>query len=62
MGAAEGAIIPTIITAHIRNTYANSIALHGSLVGNIIPTPAGIMRNPVMSMPPIFMSLASQST
>ena len=27
MGAAEGVIIPIIITAHIANTYANSIAL-----------------------------------
>ncbi len=62
MGAAEGAIIPTIITAHIRNTYANSIARQGSLAGNMMPIPAGIMRNPVMSMPPMSMSLASQST
>jgi hypothetical protein len=60
MGAAEGAIIPTIITAHIRNTYANSIARHGSLAGSMIPIPAGIMRHPVMSMPS--MSLARQST
>ena len=62
IGAAEGAIIPTIITAHMANTYANSIAVHGVLAGNMIPMPAGIMRNPVMSMPPMSMSLASQST
>ena len=62
MGAAEGAIIPTIITAHMANTYANSIAFQGAVAGNIIPTPAGTMRNPLMSMPPMSMSLASQST
>ena len=48
--------MPTIITAHMAN--ANSTALAGA----IIPIPAGIMRNPVMSIPPISMSAASQST
>ena len=62
MGAAEGAIIPIIMTAHIKNTYPNSMARHGSLAGNIIPIPAGIMRNPVMSIPPMSISSASQST
>jgi hypothetical protein len=62
IGAAEGAIMPTIITAHIANTNANSTALHGALAGAIIPIPAGIMRNPVMSIPPMSMSAASQST
>ena len=62
IGAAEGAIMPTIITAHMANTNANSIALHGSFAGTMIPMPAGIMRNPVMSMPPMSMSVASQST
>ena len=62
IGAAEGAIMPTIITAHMANTNANSIALHGAFAGAMIPMPAGIMRNPVMSMPPMSMSAASQST
>jgi hypothetical protein len=54
--------MPTIITAHMANTNANSIALHGAFAGDIIPMPAGIMRNPVMSMPPMSVSAASQST
>ena len=54
--------MPTIITAHMANTNANSIALHGAFAGAIMPMPAGIMRNPVMSMPPMSMSAASQST
>ena len=33
MGAAEGAIMPTIITAHMAKTNANSIAVHGAFAG-----------------------------
>jgi hypothetical protein len=62
IGAAEGAIMPTIITAHIAKTNANSMGLHGAFAGAMIPVPAGIMRNPLMSMPPMSMSPASQST
>ena len=54
--------MPTIITAHMANTNANSIPFHGAFAGAIIPVPAGIMRNPVISMPPMSMSAASQST
>ena len=54
--------MPTIITAHMANTNANSIAFHAAFVGAMIPMPAGIMRNPVISMPPMSMSTASQST
>jgi hypothetical protein len=48
-GAAEGAIMPTIITAHVANTNANSIGLHGAFAGAMIPMPAGIMRKPFNS-------------
>jgi hypothetical protein len=44
------------------NTNANSIALHGAVAGIIRPMPAGIMRKPDMSMPPISMSTASHHT
>jgi hypothetical protein len=33
--------MPTIITAHMANTNANSIALHGAFAGAMIPMPAG---------------------
>jgi len=62
MGAADGVIMPIIITAHMANTKANSIGCHGAGAGIISPIPAGIMRKPVMSMPPIAMSPASHST
>ena len=54
--------MPTIITSHMTNTNANSIIRHGALAGAMIPKPAGTMRSPVMSMPPISMSTASHST
>jgi hypothetical protein len=62
MGAADGAIMPTIITAHITNTNANSTALHGAAAGTMIPRPAGTMRTPLMFIPPMLMSAVSQST
>ena len=61
MGAADGVIIPTIITAHMAKTKTNSIATQGSLTGIMSPRPAGTVRKPVMSMPPMRMSSASQS-
>jgi hypothetical protein len=33
IGAAEGAIMPTIITAHMVKTNANSMGLHGAFAG-----------------------------
>jgi hypothetical protein len=60
MGAAEGVIMPTIMTAHMAKTNANSTASHGEVAGIMRPSPAGTIRKPVMSMPPIFMSAASQ--
>jgi hypothetical protein len=60
IGATEGVIMPTIITTHMANTKANSIGFHGSLAGIIRPWPEGIMRKPVISMPPMDMSSASQ--
>jgi hypothetical protein len=48
-----------IITAHIANTNANSITFQGAVVGIIQPMPAGIIRKPEMSTPPISMSSAS---
>ena len=60
IGATDGVIIPIIMTAHIANTEANSSGCHGALAGIMSPWPAGIIRNPVMSMPPIVTSLASQ--
>ena len=62
MGVAEGVIMPIIITAHMANTKPNSIAVQGAAVGIIQPLPAGIMRKPDMSMPPISMSVASHQT
>jgi hypothetical protein len=59
---ADGVIMPIIITAHMTNTNANSITLQGALAGIIRPMPAGIMRKPDMSMPPISMSIASHHT
>ena len=53
--------MPTIITAHMANTKANSIGFHGSFAGIIRLWPDGIMRKPVMSMPPIDISSASQT-
>src|SRR5215831_10886964 len=54
--------MPTIIIAHMANTNANSMAFQGAFAGAMIPRPAGIIRNPLMSMPPMFMSAPSQST
>src|SRR6516165_3797881 len=62
MGAADGVIIPTIMTAHMAKTNANSIPLHGESAGAMIPIPAGIIRKSLMSMPPMSMSTASHST
>ena len=59
MGAADGVIMPIIITAHIANTKANSIAVQGAALGIIQPLPAGIIRKPDMSMPPMSMSAAA---
>src|SRR3974390_173563 len=61
IGATEGVIMPIIMTTHITNTATNSMGCHGALTGIIHPWPAGIMRKPVMSMPPIHISLASQT-
>jgi hypothetical protein len=33
IGAADGAIMPTIITAHMAKTNANSMALQGAFAG-----------------------------
>ena len=62
MGAADGVIIPTIITTHMAKTNPNSILLHGDSAGAMIPIPAGIIRKSLMSMPPMSMSAASRST
>jgi hypothetical protein len=35
IGAAEGVIMPTIITVHMANTNANSIARHGVCAGTM---------------------------
>ena len=59
VGPTDGVIMPIIITAHMANTKANSIACHGAAAGLIRPMPARIMRKPDMSMPPISMSSAS---
>jgi len=53
--------MPNIITAHIAITHTNSTPFHGALAGIIRPMPAGIIRKPVMSTPPIFMSAASHN-
>jgi hypothetical protein len=62
MGVAEGVIMPIIITAHMANTKVNSIAVQGAVLGIIQPLPAGIIRKPDMSMPPISMSVTSHQT
>src|SRR5262249_18075204 len=41
MGVADGVIMPIIITAHMANTKANSIAVQGAVLGIIQPLPAG---------------------
>jgi hypothetical protein len=56
MGAAEGVIMPTIITVHMAKTNMNSIARHGISAGTMSAIPDGITRNPVMSMPAMLMS------
>jgi hypothetical protein len=53
--------MPTIITVHMAKTKANSIARHGISVGIISPMPDGIIRKPVISMPPISMPAESHS-
>jgi hypothetical protein len=62
MGVADGVTMPTIITAHISKTNANSVAFQGAVVGIIRAVPAGIILNPDMSMSPMSISAASQST
>ena len=62
MGAADGVIMPIIITTHITNVKANSIGCQGADTGIISPIPDGIIRKSVMSMPSIAMSLASHNT
>jgi len=62
MGAADGVIMPTIITDHMANTNANSMGRHAAWAGAMIPKPAGIIRNSDMSMPPMSMSAASHRT
>jgi hypothetical protein len=61
IGIAEDVIMPTIITVHMANTNANSIARHGVRAGIISPMPDGIIRKPVMSMPPVPISTDSNS-
>ena len=61
IGAAEGVIMPTIITVHMANTNANSIACHGVCAGTMSPMPDGIIRKSPMSMPPMAMSTESHS-
>jgi hypothetical protein len=61
MGVADGVIMPTIITAHIAKTNANSVAFQGAVVGTIKAMPAGIIRNPDISTPAMPISAASQS-
>jgi hypothetical protein len=61
IGTVEGIIMPTIIMVHIANTNANSIGRHGLSAGIMSPIPDGIIRKPVMSIPSISMSDASQS-
>jgi hypothetical protein len=53
IGAAEGVIMATIITVHIANTNAHSIVRHGVCAGVTSPVPDGIVREPLMSMPPM---------
>jgi hypothetical protein len=51
-----------IITVHIARTKVNSMSRHGDCAGIIIPMPAGIMRSPVMSMPPMPIATPYQLT
>ena len=46
MGVADGVIMPTIITAHIAKTNANSVAFQGAVAGIIRAVPAGIILKP----------------
>jgi len=43
-GAADGVIIPIIITTHMANTNANSIGCQGKFAGIIRDWPVGTMR------------------
>jgi hypothetical protein len=61
IGAADGVIIPTIITVHMTNTNANSIGCHGVCAGIMSPIPDGIILKSLMSMPPMSMSAESHS-
>ena len=61
IGIAEGVIMLTIITVHMANTNANSIARHGVCAGTVCPVLDGIIRKPVMSMPPMPISTESHS-
>ena len=61
IGAAEGVIMPTIITVHMANTNANSVDRQGVCAGIMRPMPDGIIRKPLMSMPPTAMSAESHS-
>ena len=51
----------TIITVHTANTNANSIVRHGVCAGIMSPVPDGIVREPLMSTPPMAMSAESHS-
>jgi hypothetical protein len=53
--------MPTIISIHMANTNTNSIASQGVFVGIMSPMPDGIIRSPVMSMPPMLMPAESHS-
>jgi hypothetical protein len=61
IGTAEGIIMPTIIAVHIANTNANSIGGHGAWAGIMSPLPDGIIRRPLMSMPPMPISTDSHT-
>jgi hypothetical protein len=61
IGAADGVIMPTIITIHMTNTNSNSIACHGVCAGTMSPIPDGIIRKSPMSIPPMDMSAESHS-
>ena len=60
---ADGSIMATIMTDHIRNMNANSAPLQGWRLGVItILIPVETIRVPVMSMLPMSMSAASRRT
>jgi hypothetical protein len=60
---ADGSIIATIMTAHMRNMKANSAPLQGwSLDVITILLPAETIRVPVMSMPATCTLVASRPT